>query len=173
MRQKPHKTPRKAVIAVSGTPGTGKTALARKLSLLLKMHRVDVDRYIGTHHLYTGYDQQRKTRIVPLKPLRRSLAAYIRESERSLIVDSHLAHCLPPALVDAVIITACDIRVLQRRLQKRGYNPLKIRENLDAEIFDTCGTEAQEAGHLRILRVDTTRRPSIPTLARKIRKILC
>ncbi|MBI4148865.1 adenylate kinase family protein [Candidatus Woesearchaeota archaeon] len=172
MNQKPSKTARKAVIAVSGTPGTGKTLIAKKLSLLLKMRRIDIDRYIGAHRLFTGYDQLRKTRIVPIGPLKRSLAAYIKKSERSLIIDSHLAHFLSPRIVDIVIITVCDIKTLHQRLQKRGYNQLKIRENLDAEIFDTCYTEAQEMGHTRILRVDTTRRPPIHTLAQKIRKML-
>jgi len=141
----------KIIIAISGTPGTGKSTLAKKLSLLLKITRMDIDRYIMANKLYSGYDKLRKTKIVSETPLKRSLSAYIRQSETSLIIDSHLAHILPSSLITLTIITSCKLKPLQQRLKKRRYNQLKIRENLDAEIFDTCYTEAVESGH-RVLK---------------------
>ena len=40
-----------------------------------------------------------------------------------------------------------SLKTLKKRLEKRGYSKEKVRENLDAEIFDTCRIEALEAGH--------------------------
>ena len=54
---------------------------------------------------------------------------------------------MPRKYVDKCIITKCDLKELEKRLQKRKYSKEKIRENLDAEIFDTCRVEALEAGH--------------------------
>jgi broad-specificity NMP kinase len=39
------------------------------------------------------------------------------------------------------------LKKLKKRLEKRNYSKSKIRENLDAEIFDVCLVEAKEKGH--------------------------
>src|SRR3989344_3218410 len=44
-------------------------------------------------------------------------------------------------------VDVSKLKKVKKRLEKRGYNKLKIRENLDAEIFDVCYEEAKELGH--------------------------
>jgi len=78
------------------------------------------------------------------------------DKSKKVVIDSHLSHYLPKKYVELCIVTHCDIVVLKKRLEKRKYSQLKIRENLDAEIFQTCLTEAQEQRHT-ILEVDTTK----------------
>jgi adenylate kinase len=53
------------------------------------------------------------------------------------------------------IVTKCNLKELEKRLKKRGYNKAKIRENLDCEIFDVCLNEAMKKGH-KIKIFDTT-----------------
>lgn len=75
---------------------------------------------------------------------------------KGIIIDSHLSHYLPKKYVDLCIVTKCDLKILEKRLKKRRYSKAKIRENLDAEIFDVCLSESREAGHKTIV-VDTTK----------------
>ena len=49
--------------------------------------------------------------------------------------------------MNKVIIVKTSLKNLKKRLEKRGYNKLKVRENLEAEIFDVCFEEAKELGH--------------------------
>lgn len=75
-------------------------------------------------------------------------------------------------MVDMCIVLTCsDLKVLQQRLKKRKYSPQKIRENLDAEIFQVCLVEARERGQ-KVVVVDTARESSGKIL-QELRKNLC
>lgn len=144
-----------AVIIVSGTPGTGKTFVARKLAKKFKFKYVDVKRIIPRHGLKDSYDKKRKSWVVDEKKLAKVLEKMIKESKDSLVIDSHLSHFISPKSVDLCVITKCNLKVLERRLKKKGYSKDKIRENMDSEIFDICLNEAKEIGH-KIQVIDTT-----------------
>lgn len=135
------------VIVVSGTPGTGKTIIAKKLAKKLKAKYIDINRIVKENQLDNSYDKERTCYVVDIKKLNKVLINLIKESKENLVIDGHLAHFLPREYVDEVIICKTTLRKLKNRLKKRGYNKNKIRENLDAEIFDICFNEAKEKGH--------------------------
>ena len=148
-----------AVIIITGTPGTGKSTLAQLIGRQLGFQRIDVNALIDRKQLCEDYDEARQCRIVDIEKLNRELIALSTEAgekKENLVIDSHLSQHLPRKYVDLCIVTRCDLKVLQERLAARGYPAVKVRENLDAEIFDNCLTEAEEAGH-KVLIVDTTR----------------
>jgi len=165
------------VIAISGTPGTGKTRLAKELSLLLRYVYVDVNLLVKDACLSEGYDRERKSEIVDTERLNKALIRLInglkRASERGAVIDSHMSHFLSSKLVDICIITRCSLKTLKRRLEAKGYGKAKVRENLDAEIFEVCLTEAQGLGH-RILVVDTEKsfKETGNSAMRKIKRVL-
>ena len=96
--------------------------------------------------------------IVDTKKLNKELVNVIEmgsSSVNGLVIDSHLSHYLPPKYVDLCIVTKCELGGLKKRLEKRGYSDTKVKENLDAEIFNVCFEEANKFGH-KILIVDTS-----------------
>lgn len=155
------------VIVVSGTPGTGKTFIAKRLAKQLNYKYIDVNKVIKSYNLIVGYDRQRKCFIVDVDKLTKALTEIIK-SMSGVIIDSHLSHYLNPSYVDLCIITKCDLKELKRRLEKRGYSEEKVRENLDAEIFDICFIEAKELGH-NILVIDTTKSINIKNISKRIK----
>ncbi|MBU0461983.1 MAG: AAA family ATPase, partial [Nanoarchaeota archaeon] len=124
------------VIVVSGTPATGKTELAKLISKELRYKYLDVNQVIKENNLCEDYDKARHCNVVDINKLSKALIKIITSSKESLVIDSHMAHFLPKEYIDLVIITKCGLKALKERLEKRDYPDAKIRENLDAEIFD-------------------------------------
>jgi adenylate kinase len=163
-------------LLITGTPGTGKTALAKKLSLLLGYEYFDVASFIKKSRIYSSYDRKRQTYVVDASKLAKELLKVrvnaFKKGENGIIFDSHMSHFLPSKYADLCIVTRCDLKTIKQRLRRKGYKKEKIRENLDAEIFDTCLMEAVENGH-KVITFDTTKaKNSVENLAKKIKKQL-
>lgn len=138
------------IIIVTGTPGTGKTTVAKKLAKKYHGRYVDVNAVIRKQHLNEGYDLKRKTRIIDTNKLNKVLIGIIKGAKKNkeiLVIDSHLSHYLPAKYVDKCIATKTGLKRLRQRLLRRGYHKEKVQENLECEIFDICLMEAKEAGH--------------------------
>ncbi|MBI5390929.1 AAA family ATPase [Candidatus Woesearchaeota archaeon] len=157
------------IIAVTGTPGTGKTKLSKRIAKQISGIYVDVTKLAKEQHLDAGYDKKRKCAIVDVKQVGRYLLAHYPHGRSTIIIDSHLSHDLPKSYVDLCIITTCDLKELHRRLLRRRYGKEKIRENLDAEIFQLCKTEAIWNGHKTIV-VDTTEKVDVKGLVKRIKE---
>jgi len=155
----------KAII-VTGTPGTGKTTIARALAEKYNLEYVDVNQVIDEQGLKEGYDNERDCDIVDADRLNKVLIAMIGSSKDRLVIDSHLSHNLPSKHVELCIVTKCGLKELKKRLGKRGYSKKKIRENLDAEIFDICQIEAVDKH--RIVEIWTDKKIDFESLERFI-----
>ena len=151
------------VIALTGTPGVGKTSVARLLRkrgfLVILLKRI-----IKREKLYSGYDKKRKCYIADMKKIRNFIKKIIKENpEKNIIIDSHLSHFLP---VDVSIVLRCKIDFLKERMKKKQWNRRKIEENLEAEFLDNISMEAKNK-----IEIDTTKLAS-EQVADKIDKIL-
>lgn len=161
------------IIAISGTPGTGKTTLSKKLARRLNYKYIDVNKVIKKYAISEKYDKKRKCNVVDIKKLNTFLIKEINQYKKTkgingMIIDSHLSHYLPKKHIDLCIITKCNLAILKNRLKKKGYDKEKIRENLDCEIFDICLNEAKENNH-KILIMDTTKGINIKPILTRIK----
>lgn len=139
------------IVAVTGTPGTGKTTAVERVETDLEIvHLNDVLRERESE-LTTGTDPDRDSSIADLDAIDASFA-----DRDDLLIESHLAHRLD---VDRVIVLRCHPRELERRLQRRGSDREKARENAEAEALDVILSEAvTEHGLDAVYEIDTTDR---------------
>ncbi|MFC6835830.1 adenylate kinase family protein [Halomarina ordinaria] len=145
-------------VAVTGTPGTGKTTATDRLAdawdgaeELRVVHLNDVIREEGFHD---GADPDRGSLYADLD----ALAGWLDERADADVelVDSHLAHHLD---ADRVVVVRCRPDELKRRLTDRGETPAKARENAEAEALDVVLAEAVERhGFDAVYEVDATDR---------------
>lgn len=138
---------------LTGTPGCGKTTLARKLAGHLKAELVDVNALVEQHKIYAK--SKRGEKLVDLKKLA-GLLKKILSREKNVVVDSHLL-CEMRLPCERVFVLRCNPLVLVKRLEKRAYPPWKVRENAVSELIDYCAVKAGEnypAG--KITEVDYT-----------------
>lgn len=137
-------------VALTGTPGTGKTTVADLVETdLAVVHLNDV---IREEDLSTGRDAERDSLVADLDALRERFA-----DREDVVFESHLAHHLP---VDRVVVLRCHPDELTERLQGRGWTGEKVAENVESERLDLLLSEAvAEHGLDRVYELDTTGRP--------------
>jgi adenylate kinase len=148
--------PKARAVAITGTPGTGKSALARALRpRWTSVEVAELARRTGT-----GRREGRGV-VVDLAALRARLRA--EPPEQDLVV-GHLAHLLP---CRAAVVLRCHPRELGRRLARvRRGTKAERAANVVAEAIDTVLSEAVGAG-VPVLEVDTTGR-SARAVAREV-----
>ena len=158
-------------IIISGSVGTGKTTLAKKLFKKLKYKYLDVNKLISKHKISEAYDKKRKCKIIDIKKLNPIIIKEIKETKKQfpgIIIDSHMSHFLPKKYINLAIITKCDLKTLEKRLKKRKYSKSKITENLECEIFDVCLNEAKENKH-KIAIINTSSKINEKEIIKKLK----
>jgi adenylate kinase len=131
-------------VALTGTPGTGKTVCA---SLLASrgFNVISVKEWAEVH---AAASKGGNGAEIDVEKLSRAL----EETEGTTIVEGHLAHLLPNGIC---IVLRCHPDVMRERLANRGYTEEKLRENMEAEAIDLILAEAVELCD-RVFEVDTT-----------------
>ncbi len=145
-----------AVIVVTGTPGTGKTSVARELARRLGALHIDLSKYVIEEGLYIDYDVERASFIIDEEKVIDRIKELISKHD-NIVIDTHYGEIAPPELVDKVIVLRTDPEELEKRLLEKGWWWEKIRENIEAEILSVCTHNAIEVfGEEKVYEVDTT-----------------
>jgi len=139
------------LIAISGTPGTGKSAVAEALGRRLGLPVIALNELVRELGLGRGsYDG---SLVVDEKAVREALASVDKPS----VVEGHFADLAPSNLVTRLFVLRCRPRELAARLTPRDYSVEKLCENLLAEGLDACLIDAVTAlGEERVSEADTT-----------------
>jgi adenylate kinase len=127
------------MIALTGTPGTGKTRLA--VELMLRGYKVlDINEYATKRGLLGERDEERDTHSIDVDALDECLNEY--RMDDLVFIEGHLSHCVE---CDVVIVLRCHPDVIAKRLRERGYKESKVLENVQAEVLDVILCESTEA----------------------------
>ena len=134
-------------VALTGTPGTGKTTVAERIGDRRVVHLNDA---IREHGLWRERDEARDSLVVDLDAAREWLG------EWDGLLESHLAHCFD---AERVVVLRCRPDELERRLRERGESSEKARENAESEALDVILAEAVDRhGTERVYEIDTSDR---------------
>jgi adenylate kinase len=159
------------LIAISGTPGTGKTAVAELLvKNLNKNVKKAADKYklvklnglVKKAGAQLGYDSKRHSTIIGITKLKDGLKE-LTDKHTNIVMEGHFAHLLP---ADMVVILRCEPKTLERRLKGKYDWPTKVTENAEAELMGIITDEALPMHKVgTIFEVDTTKRTAEQTAA--------
>ncbi|MHA1229876.1 MAG: adenylate kinase family protein [Candidatus Helarchaeota archaeon] len=133
---------KKKSIIISGTPGTGKSSISKKLGESLGLKVINIGDLAIKENFIISKDDKRDTLIIKEKKLISRLKKIIKNSETPLILECHFADIIPSEFVELVIILRTHPLILEKRLEKKGYKKRKINENVAAEILGVCTANA-------------------------------
>ncbi len=134
-------------IALTGTPGTGKTTISKALRERYGLETVDVNEVVRARQYVDTYDSRRQCLVANLTALR------AHRFPQHSILEGHLSHHLD---VERVIVLRTDPKVLEQRLLQRGFSNKKVAENVEAEILDVVLIEAVALHADRVCELDST-----------------
>lgn len=152
------------IIAISGTPGTGKSKIAKILAKKLNANLLSISKLI--EKIPHKYDRKRRTKIIDTKDLQKAVNRNIINGIN--IIEGHLSHLLKS---DVLFILRCNPMKLSKILKARKWPKKKIEENIEAEILGSITIEALENTKLKaIFELDATKGENVAELMLKILK---
>ncbi len=145
------------VIAISGTPGTGKTGVGQLLVKRLNATLIELSELAKEQQLLLGEDTQRETLIADTEKLQHYLINLIRESPKPYVIVGHFSDEVPEEILEFLVVLRCNPITLTQRLRNRQWPQSKILENVQAEILGECTMQAL-LRHKRekVFEIDTT-----------------
>jgi adenylate kinase len=145
-------------VALTGTPGTGKTSVARILAD--RGYAVESFDNLAANHV-VGHDSGRGCDVVDVASVNDAF-----QPAKDIIVEGHLSHLLD---MEAAVVLRCHPETLQKRLQQKGWPETKVQENMAAEGLSIILAEAIERyGYQNIMEIDTTHQSPLQTTKRII-----
>jgi len=151
----------------------GKTAVSEKLAAKLGAVHVDIANLVKKQKITSGYDEKRQTLIADNERLAKRVQQIIAKTHKTVIVDGHYAaDTVPKIQVTKVFVLRCHPKQLRQRMEERGFQGAKLRENLAAEILDVCLIDAiATIGLDKICEVDATDK-TVDAMIKEIMSVL-
>jgi len=133
-------------IIITGSPGTGKSLIAKMLAKKMKLELIDIKAIVRKEKLAKNHE-------VDLKRLKSALS--FLKKKKDYVVEGHLA-CEIRLPADYIFVLRTNPETLERRLAKRKYPKKKLDGNLMAEMLDYCTQRAEKVYRKMPLELDTS-----------------
>ena len=135
------------VIALTGSPGTGKSTLASRLQKE-GLTIITLEEAAESVDALSQFEELREVEIS-------KLAEWKWEGDSHCVIDGHLSHHCP---IDAVIVLRCNPHELRNRLEQRmSYEPDKIESNVEWELISGVWADLIAVHpHANVIELDTT-----------------
>lgn len=131
-------------ILICGTPGTGKTTLCERIVEHTHADYINVGNVVREQRLYSEWDDALDVPIVDDDMLNEYLGPLLEDTSGGKMVDFHDPSSFEADWFDLIVVLQADTAVLWSRLEARGYEESKIRENVQCEIFQVVREAIQE-----------------------------
>jgi adenylate kinase len=122
-------------IIITGVPGTGKSVVSEELSKKLGIEIVKVTEFSREHGIGKKDGEEL---VIDEKVLERELK---KSLPKEFILEGHMA-CEVKVPADFIFVLRVHPKILEKRLEKRGYSKQKLKDNLECEALDYCGVMA-------------------------------
>ncbi|MHA2045731.1 MAG: AAA family ATPase, partial [Candidatus Thorarchaeota archaeon] len=131
-----------SVILVGGTPGTGKTAVAKILGSKLSVEVVGLGDLADKSGCISAQDKARNTGIINEDCLVDALVKLTDDKKKRLVIEGHYIDLVPNSSVQWVFVLRTHPQNLKDRLVTRDYSVDKVNENVEAEVLGVCQLDA-------------------------------
>lgn len=126
------------IVALTGTPGTGKTTVADCLRSQGKKV-MDLNRLLNSEGMLSDYDHVAESFLIDPE----EISARMADFEGDFIIEGHLSHNMK---VDVCIVLRCRPDIIRKRLMERGYPFGKVEDNMMSEALDIILVECLDTG---------------------------
>ena len=138
-------------LAISGTPGTGKTTFAKVLGKELNLEVINEKDFALKNGIGTFNEQDELE--IPTKKFEDKLNDFLKTKE-DIIIEGHTL-CEANLDVDKFIIITLDPEKLQLRLELRDYPTEKIMDNLFCEGIEYCKKHAMRNYKKKLIMIES------------------
>jgi adenylate kinase len=148
-------------IALTGTPGTGKTTVAEKLADE-DFDVLDLTEFFEEKDIGEQVNGEREIRVEQMTEELQK-----QDFKEDTVIEGHLSHHFP---VDICVVLRCSPDVLEERLSSRKYSDRKVEENVEAEKLDIILSEAVQ-NQETVIEINTTEKSVEGTIEEILGKV--
>lgn len=125
-------------LMVTGTPGTGKTTLAKNLGKALGFKVIN-EKDFALQNKIGSFNDSNELEI-PVDEFEKKANIFLSKHDK-IIIEGHVV-CEMKLSVDKVIVIRVNPEILEMRLESRHYPPEKVMDNVFVEGIDYCKKHA-------------------------------